>query len=66
MRLGGYVVLPRLLDKGRAELAGKVGEYHYNCPLDQRFLSYVEVDAENLKQQIASGKGDKEILKWNR
>jgi len=27
VRLGGYVVLPRILDKGRAELAGTVGEF---------------------------------------
>ena len=37
VRLGGYVILPRMLDKGRATLAGKHGEYHYACPLDQGF-----------------------------
>ena len=36
VRLGGYATLPRMLDKGRATIAGKNGEYHYNCPLDQR------------------------------
>lgn len=30
VRLGGYVLLPRLLDKCRAELGGNAGEYHYN------------------------------------
>src|SRR6202044_3130060 len=29
VRLGGYVILPRCLDKGRATLAGKNGEYHF-------------------------------------
>ena len=29
VRLGGYVLLPRILDKGRAALAGKLGEFHY-------------------------------------
>ena len=37
VRLGGYVILPRCLDKLRATLAGTVGEYHYACPLDRRF-----------------------------
>ena len=37
VRLGGYAILPRMLDKGRATLAGKNGEYHYACPLDQGF-----------------------------
>ena len=38
VRLGGYAILPRMLDKGRATIAGKNGEYHYNCPMDKRFL----------------------------
>ena len=42
-RLGGYVILPRMLDKGRAVVAGKNGEYHYACPLDQRFLEFAEI-----------------------
>src|SRR5713226_6455496 len=64
VRLGGFAVLPRLLDKGRAALAGANGEYNYNCPLDQRFLEFVGIDAQALQQQLAAGKGDKEILDW--
>ncbi len=64
VRLGGYVLLPRMLDKGRAELAGKSGEYHYNCPLDQRILSFLGIDAEPLKAQLSTGQGDGEILDW--
>lgn len=64
VRLGDYVILPRMLDKGRATVAGRNGEYHYNCPMDQRFFEFVGVDAEALKQQLADGKGDGEILKW--
>jgi len=64
VRLGGYVTLPRVLDKGRALITGKPGEYNYNCPLDQRILSFVGIDAEKLKEQLAQGKGDGEILEW--
>ena len=64
VRLGGYALLPRMLDKGRATVAGKHGEYHYNCPLDQRFVEFVGIDPEQLKQQLAQGKGDGEILEW--
>jgi len=64
VRLGGYVILPRMLDKGRAAIAGKVGEYKYACPLDQRFLDLVGVDPEALKKQLATGKTDGEILDW--
>lgn len=33
IRLGGYVMLPRILDKGRALNAGKLGEYRYGAKL---------------------------------
>ena len=64
VRLGGYAILPRMLDKGRATIAGKNGEYHYNCPMDKRFLEFTGIDPEALKKQLASGKGDGEILAW--
>jgi len=53
-----------MLDKGRATIAGKNGEYHYNCPTDQRFLEFAGIDAEALKKELAAGKGDGEILEW--
>ncbi len=64
VRLGGYVILPRMLDKGRATIAGKHGEYKFACPLDQRFLDLVGLKADALKKQLAAGKGDGEILEW--
>ena len=64
VRLGGYVILPRMLDKGRAAIAGKNGEYNYACPLDQRFLEFAGVNADALKKQLAAGKGDTEVLQW--
>jgi hypothetical protein len=64
VRLGGYVALPRMLDKGRATIAGLNGEYHYDCPLDQRILAFAGITAEKLKEQLAAGKGDGEILAW--
>ena len=64
VRLGGYATLPRMLDKGRATIAGKNGEYHYACPMDQRFLEFTGTDPEALKKELAKGKGDGEILEW--
>jgi hypothetical protein len=62
VRLGGYAILPRCLDKGRATLAGKNGEYHFACPLDHRFLDFAGIDPEALKKQL--GKSDTEVLEW--
>src|SRR6185295_19674772 len=64
VRLGGYVILPRMLDKGRATINGRNGDYHYACPLDQRLLDFAGIDPEALKKQLADGKGDWEILEW--
>lgn len=64
VRLGGYAILPRCLDKCRASLTGKNGEYHYACPLDQRFLQFTGIDPETLKTEVARGLGDSEILAW--
>lgn len=64
VRLGGYAILPRMLDKGRATIAGKNGEYHYACPMDQRLLDFLGLDPEALKKELAAGHGDGEILEW--
>jgi len=63
-RLGGYAILPRLLDKGRAEIAGLNGEFNYNAPLDQHIINFLGLDVAALREQLAAGKGDGEILDW--
>ena len=64
IRLGGYVILPRLLDKCRAELAGTNGSYHFACPLDQNFLRFAGIEADAIKAEVAAGKKDAEIIQW--
>ncbi len=63
-RLGGYVTLPRMLDKGRATVAGTNGEYHFDCPVDQRLLAFMGLEAEAVKTQLAAGRSDSEMLAW--
>jgi hypothetical protein len=63
-RLGGYVILPRVLDKGRAAIAGTNGEFNYDAPLDQHIKNFLGLDFAALKDQLATGKGDGEILEW--
>jgi hypothetical protein len=53
-----------MLDKGRATIARKNGEYIYACPMDQRLLEFLGLNPEALKKQLASGKGDGQILEW--
>jgi hypothetical protein len=65
VRLGGYVLLARMLDKGRALLAGKLGEYRFNGKgMDRHFYNFTGITAETLLAELATGKGDGEIIAW--
>jgi hypothetical protein len=63
-QLGGYVHLPRLLDKARSTLAGKGGEYHYNCPLDKHFFNFTGINSDVILAEIKLGRSDSEMVKW--
>ena len=53
-----------MLDKGRATLAGKNDEYHYDCATDQRLVQFLGFDPDALLKELATGKGDGEMLEW--
>jgi len=63
-RLGGFVILPRMLDKGRATILGQNGAFQYNASFDQHLINFLGFDPNALLAQLASGKGDREILEW--
>ncbi len=60
--LGGYVHLPRMIDKARAKLAGTLGEYIWNCPLDQHLLQFLKLDADDLFAIIKKSACDADVL----
>lgn len=64
VRLGGYSILPRLLDKARATLAGTNGEYIYNNPNDGHFFRFTGITPDALMDRMKSGGPDWEILEW--
>lgn len=64
VRLGSYALLPRIIDKCRAEIAGTNGDYKFNCPMDQQFFDYTQIDAGEFKAQVKLGRGDGELLHW--
>ena len=63
-RLGGYALLARMIDKGRADLEGQVGEYHFACPLDQMLCGFKGVEAAEVKKLLGSGATDEQVVKW--
>ncbi len=64
VRVGNYALLARMADKGRADLNGTVGEYHFDCPLDNYLFGFKEVKGEDVKAQLASGASNEDIAAW--
>ncbi len=62
--LGGYVIAGRTLDKCRAVIAGTNDDYHFDCPLDNFFLSFAEIKVEDFKAYVATGATDEEVADW--
>ncbi len=63
-RIGDYVLMARMADKGRATLNGTNGEYHFNCPLDNMLFGFKGVDGEEVRKVLLSGASDEELLEW--
>ncbi len=64
LRVGGYAILARTTDKCRALLAGKIGEYHYDCPLDNFLFGFKGVTGDDFKAQVQAGASDAELAAW--
>jgi Domain of unknown function (DUF5069) len=64
VHLGGYAMLPRVLDKARASLIGKAGDYKYGNPMDQHFFGFTGIAQGALLEQVKTGASDWDILLW--
>jgi hypothetical protein len=60
-KLFGLVQIGRTTDKAKAAATGKLGEYHYNCPLDQAVFGFLGIDHEALLDVVKNAKSDAEI-----
>ena len=63
-RTGGYAILSRMTDKGRAATAGTLGDFHFDCPLDKFLFEFKGVNGEDVKKQLDAGLSDEEIATW--
>src|SRR5437868_13941874 len=64
IRVGGYAILGRTLDKCRALVGGNIGEYHFDCPLDNTLFGFKGVKGADFKAQIENGASDQEMVEW--
>ena len=46
-KVGGYVILGRTIDKCRALLWGNIGEYHFDCPLDNMLFGWKGIKGDD-------------------
>jgi len=63
-KLGPYVIAGRTLDKCRSAIAGTLGEYHFDCPLDNLFFDFTGITADAFRAQVATGASDEEMAAW--
>lgn len=64
IRVGGYAILGRTIDKCRALIAGNIGDYHFDCPLDNMLFGFKGVTADDFKAEVEKGAGDHEMAEW--
>ena len=64
IRVGGYAILGRTIDKCRALVAGNIGEYHFDCPLGNTVFGFKGVKGDDFKMQIEQGASDQEMVEW--
>ena len=64
-KMAGVVMLPRTADKARAFNAGKLGEYHYDCPLDQEVFTFLGVNKTDFAKK-AGELSDDQLEGWVR
>jgi hypothetical protein len=64
LRVGGYAILARMADKGRATLNGTAGEYHFDCPVDNMLFGFKGVKGAEVKPLLKSGASDEQVAAW--
>ena len=63
-RTGGFAIADRATDKCRASIAGTLGEYHYDCPLDNVLFSFKGVTGAQFKTAVQAAKNYEDVGAW--
>jgi hypothetical protein len=63
-RIGGFAIACRAVDKCRASLADTLGEYHYDCPLDNQLFSFKGISGDQFKAAVKSAKNYDDVGDW--
>jgi hypothetical protein len=63
-RIGGFALAARAVDKCRASVAGTLGEYHYECPLDQQLFSFKGITGDQFTAAVKAANNYDEVGTW--
>jgi hypothetical protein len=63
-RTAGFAIASRAVDKCRASMAGTLGEYHYDCPLDNQLFSFKGITGAQFKTAVEAAKNYEEVGAW--
>ena len=63
-RVAGFAIADRATDKCRASITGKLGEYHYDCPLDNMLFSFKGINGAQFKTAVQAAKNYEDIGAW--
>jgi hypothetical protein len=63
-RIAGFAIADRTTDKCRASLAGTLGEYHYDCPLDNMLFNFKGITGEQFKTAVQAAKNYEDVGVW--
>ncbi len=66
-QLGGLMLLPRAIDKGRAQLGGTLGEYiYYDCRFNLKLFNTLGVTDDEFLDAVRRSPNDDEVVEWIR
>lgn len=63
-RLAGFAIASRTIDKCRASVAGTLGQYHFDCPLDNMLFTFKGITAEQFRSAVQASKDYEEMGIW--
>ncbi len=65
LTLGGYIHLPRLIDKARLSRQGSLHGYNYKTlGFDKHLLSFLGIDGDQFEDAANNLESDQAILDW--
>ena len=60
-KLFGVVQIARTIDKAKGAAGGTLGEYDYNCPMDQHVFAFLGIDHNAFLDVVKNAKSDSDI-----